>query len=530
LARLASDKQALAVQPARSLVLLSRHLGDHSGRSVVDRILKPAWKIHPGDFSLCYELGWWNDVRFSTAAVALRPQSAAARYQLAQRLMPSDGLELGISTSGPVKPLADLEEAITHYRAAIRLKPDLCHFHLRLAHALFLSGSYHDEAVAEYREAIRLDRWWFSQSNLAVDLFRVGKWEQALAELRDSIRRYPDYAMLKYRFIDMLEIRGESAKVIRELRELIRLSPENSYPRGLLANALFHRGEIRASIAVSREAIRLDPTQAELRNTLGYRLLDLGEIDDSLVEIREALTAKPNDPNLMYSRGWALVARGEIQEGLTCLSEASRVLKDKPHPELQAHLRLVQRLTALEGRLDAILRGRDALADTEGKLDFAELCRLTRRFAASAKFYRETFLAKPTLVDDLTSQHRLHAAIAAAQAGTMPTPPKDDILLDDAERARWRAQGLNWLRDEKDACAKIITTTVPAAAGASPAVTIDPANLALARKTLDIVTHHRDLACVRDEKELANLPELERKEWQAFWSEVAALLTKAEKS
>jgi eukaryotic-like serine/threonine-protein kinase len=373
LARLADDKQALAVQPTRSLVLLSGHLGDHLGRLVVDRILKPTWKIHPDDFSVCYALGFWNDVRFSTAAVALRPQSAAARYQLAQRLMPPDGIELALWHTVPVKPLAEIEEAINHYREAIRLKPDLCHFHLRLAHALFLSGSRQDEAIAEYRHAIRLDRWPFSQQNLAVDLFRVGKWEQAFAECRDVIRRYPDHEMIRFSFIDMLQARGESAEVISELRELIRLSPENSYPRELLADALFHRGEIVASIAACRDAVRLDPEQAELRKTLGSRLLDLGEIDDSLGEIREALKAEPNNPNFMDSRGWALVMRGEIKEGLTCLLEANRLVKDQPRPELRERLRLVERLTALEGGLDAILHGRNVLADEEGKLDVADL-------------------------------------------------------------------------------------------------------------------------------------------------------------
>ena len=95
-------------------------------------------------------------------------------------------------------------------------------------------------------------------------------------------------------------------------------------------------------------------------------------------------------------------------------------------------------------------------ADAEGRLDVAELCRVKGRFAAAARFYREAFQAKPALADDLSLQHRLHAAIAAARAGTDPKPDKGNPPLDEAERARWRAQALDWLRAEKDACAKII--------------------------------------------------------------------------
>jgi hypothetical protein len=63
----------------------------------------------------------------------------------------------------------------------------------------------------------------------------------------------------------------------------------------------------------------------------------------------------------------------------------------------------------------------------------------------------------------------------------------------------------------------------------APVGTADPVQLQLARKTLDILTHHRDSACMRDEGELKKLADEERKAWQSFWAEVAALLRNAEK-
>ena len=50
------------------------------------------------------------------------------------------------------------------------------------------------------------------------------------------------------------------------------------------------------------------------------------------------------------------------------------------------------------------------------------------------------------------------------------------------------------------------------------------------RKTLDILTHHHDLACVREPEALAGLPQGERKSWQAFWAGAADLLKRAERS
>ena len=124
-----------------------------------------------------------------------------------------------------------------------------------------------------------------------------------------------------------------------------------------------------------------------------------------------------------------------MKEALTTLRKAIHLQKDQPNAEIQAHLKLAERLAALEGRLDPILHGKDVPAAREGKLDVADLCRLTRRFAAAVRLYGEALRAKPALADDLTSQHRLHAAIAAAQAGTSQKPGKDATPLDDAERA-----------------------------------------------------------------------------------------------
>jgi hypothetical protein len=153
---------------------------------------------------------------------------------------------------------------------------------------------------------------------------------------------------------------------------------------------------------------------------------------------------------------------------------------------------------------------------------------VTRRFAVAARFYREAFQAKPTLADDLDFQHRLHAAIAAAQAGTSPNQDKGTPPVNDAERARWRAQALDWLRAEKDACAKIIEAVIVG----QPKTTRPPNHgaqkLPLARKTLDILTHHRELARVRDGSRLKGLPLEERPAWQAFWAEIDALRKRAQ--
>jgi serine/threonine-protein kinase len=101
------------------------------------------------------------------------------------------------------------------------------------------------------------------------------------------------------------------------------------------------------------------------------------------------------------------------------------------------------------------------------------------------------------------------AAVAAAGAGK-------DAPIDDAARAKLRAEALAWLKAERDAWSKLLETGPPQSR----------ANVA---KTLQHWKVDSDLAGVRDAADLAKLPEAERKEWQALWADVEGLLDRAQK-
>jgi hypothetical protein len=107
--------------------------------------------------------------------------------------------------------------------------------------------------------------------------------------------------------------------------------------------------------------------------------------------------------------------------------------------------------------------------------------------------------------------HRYNAACAAALAAAgagKDAPPSD------ADRARLRGKALGWLRAEFDAWAKALDGGDPRARPAFASILqhwkVDP-----------------DLASLRDANALAKLPEAERKDWQALWADVDALLKRA---
>jgi tetratricopeptide (TPR) repeat protein len=112
-------------------------------------LLERAQQRHPGDFWINQSLvGLLNrsqprrlekEIRIASVAVALQPQIPSAHYNLG----------LALQNNG------QLDEAIPEYREAIRLKEDHAEAHFNLGLALGMQGRL-NEAIDEYRRGIRL--------------------------------------------------------------------------------------------------------------------------------------------------------------------------------------------------------------------------------------------------------------------------------------------------------------------------------------------------------------------------------------
>ena len=171
-----------------------------------------------------------------------------------------------------------------------------------------------------------------------------------------------------------------------------------------------------------------------------------------------------------------------------------------------------RRLLALEGRLPAVVQGKDKPAAADW-LDLAELCFVKNHYATAARLYAEALAATPQLTEDLRAGHRFNAARAAALAGG--GHGDDAAGLGEPERAGLRKQARDWLRLDLAAWAKKVDTGTAA-------------DRIQAQKTLAHWRDDPDLAGLRDADTLQKLPSAERQDCQALWQEVAALLRRAQ--
>jgi len=482
---------------------------------------------------------------------ALRDQNkldeAIAAYREALRIKPDypgahNNLGLVLKEQGK------LDEAIAEFRTALRFKPDDHVAHINLGSALLTQGKP-DEAIAEVREAVRLkpdDS--FAHGNLGVALYEQGKLDEAIAEVREALRLNPDYHGAHINLGSVLYKQGKLDAAIVEFRAALRIKLDEPMAHYNLGNALREQRRLAEAIAAYREALRLKPDYPEVHNPLGAALSDQGKLADAIAEFHAALRIKPDDPVAHYRLGLTLEKLGKLDDAIAESRTALRLKPDyaEAHCNLghtfrqQGHfdealaeferghelgskdpnrrypsavwVRETERMVELDRKLPAILAGKARPLDALETLGFAQICYFKKFHGASARLWAEAFQAEPKLAEDMQAQNSYNAACAAALAGS--GQGKDNPPLDDATKARWRKQAVDWLKADLAAWSKLLDSAPPEARQSIS-------------QTLEHWKADTDLAGLRDAAPLAKLPEDEQKVCRAIWAEVDALLAKA---
>jgi serine/threonine-protein kinase len=170
------------------------------------------------------------------------------------------------------------------------------------------------------------------------------------------------------------------------------------------------------------------------------------------------------------------------------------------------------RLVELEKKLPAYRQGDFQPRDNEERLGLIQVCQARELFLAAARLSAAAFAAEPARAEDLRTGHRYRAARLAALAAA--GRGEDAAALGESGRARWRRQAVAWLRADLPLWAKRLK------AGRHE-------DRAAVARQLRRWQAEADLAGLRDDSALKQLPADEREACLKLWADVEALLRQA---
>ncbi|HEY8149851.1 MAG TPA: tetratricopeptide repeat protein, partial [Vicinamibacteria bacterium] len=159
-----------------------------------------------------------------------------------------------------------LDEAVAHYVAALRIKPDFAEAH----------------------------------NNLGLVLADQGKVGEAMRHYSEAVRVLPDYLEAHNNFGVALMGEGRNTEAIRHFSEAVRIDPTVAVSHNNLGVAYAHEGRLDAAAREFVEALRLEPGYAEAQtnlavahNGLGAALGDQGKAEEAIDHYVQALRLQP---------------------------------------------------------------------------------------------------------------------------------------------------------------------------------------------------------------------------------------------
>ena len=152
-------------------------------------------------------------------AIAIRPE------------LPESHLDLGATLVMAGKPA----EAVPSYKEAIRLKPEMAPAHNGLGAALALQGQRR-EAIPQYREALQLDPTLaLAWANLGAALAEERQWPEAASSFVRALQMQPDNAQWQYRTGLVFAAMQQTSQAIEHLEKAVALDPRMTEAADALA-------------------------------------------------------------------------------------------------------------------------------------------------------------------------------------------------------------------------------------------------------------------------------------------------------
>jgi Tfp pilus assembly protein PilF len=267
----------------------------------------------------------------------------------------------------------------------------------------------------------------------------------------------------------------------------------------------------------ARKAIAMNPDYAEAYYNLGTTLDDKGLLDEAIAEFRKAIALKPDDAEAHTNFGAALYHKGLLEQAIAEYRRCHELGCRDPgwHHASAEWVHRAEELVRLDALLPAILKGEAKPASPAESLQLGQLCYYTRRYETAARFFAQSFSAEPALADDLGAGNRYNAACAAVLAGCGHGEDAKTLEGKDQDGARWRNQARDWLQADLTLWTKKLAEA-------------KPKDRVAACKELRHWRADPDLVSVRDAGALAKFSDAERKAWLQFWTDVDALLKRAQ--
>ncbi len=200
------------------------------------------------------QVALWKDTRtLFTHVLAVTEPNAVAHQNLGNALLAA----------------GDVDGAIGHFEAALRLVPDLLEAHNDLGSALGAQGR-HAEAIEHFRAALRTRETAETHQNLGWALEHSGRGDEAIPAYEAALRLEPDFAAAHAKLGGLLAARGRFDEAAAHVLRALELDPGDVETLRSLAIVRTLQGRVADGIAAYGEILKSTPRDLDALNNIAW--------------------------------------------------------------------------------------------------------------------------------------------------------------------------------------------------------------------------------------------------------------------
>jgi tetratricopeptide (TPR) repeat protein len=193
----------------------------------------------------------------------------------------------------------------------------------------------HVEVIDRYQDLLKLKpRHLLARNNLGVALWKVGRYRDALEQLRRAAGIQPTYADAQFNLGTLLRLTGQVAESEMPLRRAVKLNPKRDDAQASLGLTLVMLGRLSDARECFEKALKITPRHAAATLGLGKVASLEGRFEEAEALYRGALAVDANLPSAWASLGelrrmgaadaaWLKNAEKIAESGIASLDEAN---------------------------------------------------------------------------------------------------------------------------------------------------------------------------------------------------------------
>jgi len=223
-----------------------------------------------------------------------------------------------------------LDEAMEHYRTALRYKPNFPEAHFYIGNALDEQGKL-DEAVAEYQKAL-----WFRPTQeqthifIGIALAKQMKYDEAAAHYNAALKLNPESAITHNNLARIFHTQGHLDAAIEHYHAALAINPKLALAHNNLGILLLQKGNFSEGIKHLREALKLKPENAESQFNLALALNQQEQWSEAAELFKKTAGSHPADPKAHSEFAVALAQLKRTREAMSEYAAALLIQPDYP--------------------------------------------------------------------------------------------------------------------------------------------------------------------------------------------------------